>query len=77
MIKEINQKVNQINQKIGLNMEIPMPSRKTLGINETINIVTAVVCLSIGGLTSSKWLLGLGVLSGLSATFTHVEKKKL
>ncbi|MEG0286972.1 MULTISPECIES: hypothetical protein [Vagococcus] len=77
MIKEINQQVNRINKKIGLNMEIPMPSKATLEINEKVNIATSVTCLSLGVLTTSKWLIGLGILSGLSATFTHVEKKKL
>ena len=77
MIKEINQQVNRINKKIGLNMEIPMPSKTTLEINEKVNIATSVTCLSLGVLTTSKWLIGLGILSGLSATFTHVEKKKL
>lgn len=77
MIKEINQQVNRVNKKIGLNMEIPMPSKKTLEINEKVNIATSVTCLTLGTLTSSKWLIGLGILSGLSATFTHVEKKKL
>ena len=77
MIKEINQQVNRINKKIGLNMEIPMPSKKNLEINEKVNIATSVTCLTLGVLTSSKWLIGLGILSGLSASFTHVEKKKL
>ncbi|MDT2747918.1 hypothetical protein [Vagococcus fluvialis] len=77
MIKEVNQKINKINKKIGLNMEIPLPSRRTLEINEKVNIATSVTCLSIGMLTTSKWLIGIGILSGISATFTHVEKKKL
>lgn len=77
MIKSINKKVNQINKKVGLNYEVPLPSRKTLAINETINIITSVTCLSIGVVVSSKIFIGLGVLSGLSAGLTHLEKKKI
>ena len=77
MIKTINNKVNQINKKIGLNMEIPLPSKNTLEINEKVNIAASITCLSASVLTSSKILLGLGILTGVSAVFTHVEKKKL
>lgn len=77
MIKTINKKVNSINKRVGLDFEIPLPSRKTLDINETLNIITSVTCLSVGAVVGSKILVGLGVLSGLSASLTHVEKKKL
>lgn len=74
MIKTINKKVNSINKRVGLDFEIPLPSRKTLDINETLNIITSVTCLSVGVVVGS---VGLGVLSGLSASLTHMEKKKL
>ncbi|HCM88607.1 MULTISPECIES: hypothetical protein [Vagococcus] len=77
MLKEMNQKINQINKKIGVNMEISMPSKRVLEINEKSNILISVTCLSLGTLTSSKILLGLGILSGVSAIVTHVEKKKI
>lgn len=54
MIKEMNQKINKINKKIGLNMEIPLPSRRTLEINEKVNIATSVTGLSIGMLIINK-----------------------
>lgn len=77
MIKEINEQVNRVNKKIGLDIVIPMPSKTTLKTNEKVNIAVSITCLSIGILTTSKWLIGLGVLGGISATFAHMEIKKL
>lgn len=77
MLQEMNQKINRINKKIGVNMAIPMPSKKMMDINEKSNIFISVVCLSISGFTSSKVLFGLGIISGVSAVITHVEKKKI
>lgn len=75
MIKELNQKLNKLNKSIDWNMEVPIPSKRALEINEKVHIITSVTCVSIGLLTTSKWLIGIGVLSGISATFTHAEKK--
>lgn len=77
MIKTINKKINQVNKKVGLDVEIPMPSRRALKFNEVSNCVIAGTCLTVSLLTSSKILLSLGIISAISAGVTHLEKKKL
>lgn len=77
MIKTINKKINYLNQKVGLDFEIPMPSKRTLEFNEISNGVIAGTCLALGFVTSSKILLSLGVISAVSAGVTHLEKKKI
>ncbi len=56
-------------------MEVPIPSKRALEINEKAHIIISGTCVSIGVLTTSKWLIGIGILSGISATFTHAGKK--
>jgi len=75
MLTELNKKIDKINKRIDWEMEVPLPSKRALDINEKVHIITAVTFVSIGLLTTSKWLIGIGVLSGISATFTHSEKK--
>ncbi|MFC6345758.1 hypothetical protein [Vagococcus carniphilus] len=77
MIRTINRSINNINKKIGLDLTISMPSKELLAFNEKTNTVIAVACVSVGVLASSKVLFGLGVVAGIGAGVSHIEKKKL
>lgn len=77
MIRTINRSINNINKKIGLDLTISMPSKELLAFNEKTNTVIAVASVSVGVLTSSKVLFGLGVVAGIGAGVSHIEKKKL
>ncbi|MEG0255727.1 hypothetical protein [Vagococcus sp.] len=76
MIQSINRTIDKVNKRIGVNMTLPTISKELLEFNEMTNTVTAVTCLSIGLLMSSKVLTGVGVVASIGASIAHIEKKK-
>lgn len=77
MITSVNKKMNRFSKRIGIDIEIPLPSRRSVELSSKINTAVALTCIGVSIVTSSKVMLGLGVLSGISASIANSESKKL
>ncbi|QIK86980.1 hypothetical protein G7061_10315 [Erysipelothrix sp. HDW6B] len=76
MIREINQKINAINKKIGVNVTLPKDDNESLRKHAKINGTVATVLLGAGIIFNSKGLLVLSALAGIGTYFTLRESKR-
>lgn len=75
MIREINQKVDAINKKLGITMPLPKDDSESLRKHAKINGTVAAVLLGTGVLFNSKGLVVLSALAGIGSYFTYRESK--
>lgn len=76
MIREINQKIDAINKKIGVNLTLPKDDRESLKKHTKINGSVAVALLGAGLIFNSKSILVLSALAGIGTYFTHRESNR-
>lgn len=77
MIKKVHYSLNKFNQKMGISVTLPVPTKRSLKRSQYANGLIATGCLVLSGPFSSKLLLGIGVLSAASIVVTQMEIKAL
>lgn len=76
MIDELNQKINRINQKIGVDVKLPETTKAKLTTYSLINGVAGTSLLAVGLVTGTKGTLVLGGLALASSLLMAYEAKK-
>ncbi|EGW2153876.1 TPA: hypothetical protein ACOAUU_001803 [Enterococcus faecium] len=61
-------------KNLGLEIQIPRPSRSTRKICATTNTVVGLTCVGTGLMMPSKVLVGIGALGLAGATFLIMDK---
>ncbi|WP_315079227.1 hypothetical protein [uncultured Clostridium sp.] len=77
MIKKLNSILSKVNDAVGIEIDIPKPTKSGLKLSRVLSTTLGVGGLTIGGISSSKVLLALGTLGTISAIVTTYEIKKL
>lgn len=75
MIKKLNSTLKKVNHAIGIDIEIPKPTKSALKLSRGFCSVLGASCIPVGIIISSKALLVLGTLGTISAIATTHEIK--
>lgn len=76
MIEKLNSTFSKVNNAVGIEMDIPKPTKSGLKLSRVLSAAIGVGCLTLGRISSSKVLLTLGTLGTISAIMTSHEMKK-
>lgn len=74
MIKEVNQACKKLNDKLGISVTLPNPSKKEMKTAKTRNLAVGAGLLTAGIIFSSKCcavLGGIGVISSIVLQKEH------
>ncbi|ALS38621.1 hypothetical protein ABID30_001294 [Enterococcus rotai] len=77
MINEMNKKINKINKKLRVNVELPEFTSKRLNQSATVNLIIGGGLASAGVFLKRNELFFLGSLGLLSSLVMSIEAKKL
>ncbi|MTD41593.1 hypothetical protein GIX45_23800 [Erwinia sp. CPCC 100877] len=77
MINEMNKKINRLNKKLRVNVELPEFTSKRLNQSATANLIVGGVLASAGVFLKRNELFFLGSLGLLSSLVMSIEAKKL
>ena len=76
MIKKLDSKIKKLNHVVGININIPKPTKSGLKVSRGFSSIIGTSCLIVGIFCSSTSLLALGTLGTISAIATTHEIKK-
>ena len=77
MLKSLNKKIEQLNEKEEVSFKIPSPSKKDLERTQLTCTILTGIFLPLGMIKSSKVLIALGLLSLASLGVSYCEKKEI
>lgn len=77
MLKSLNRKIEQVNEKQKLAIKLPSPTRKDIELTQITSTILMGIFLPLGIMKSSKVLIGLGLLCLASSGVSFYEKKKI
>lgn len=76
MIEKSNSTLSKINHLVGIDINIPKPTKLGLKLNIGFSSVLGISCIPLGIILSSKTLLALGTLGTISAIVNTHEINK-
>ncbi|WP_128080785.1 hypothetical protein [Enterococcus crotali] len=77
MINEMNEKINKLNKKLGVNVKLPKMNSRRLNQSATINLIIGGGLTSAGVFFKRNELFILGSLGLLSSLVMSIEAKKI
>ncbi|MBP1043173.1 hypothetical protein I6N95_19320 [Vagococcus sp. BWB3-3] len=76
MIDELNNKINKLNKKMGVEVKLPETSKSKLTRYSLINLVAGASLLALGVITETKGTLVLGGMAIASSILMKSEAKR-
>ena len=73
MIKELNQSLEKLNDKLGVSVKLPNPQQKTLKTAATCNFIVGAGLVATGIVFTSKSCAVLGALGVISSVILRKE----
>lgn len=73
MIKEIDNRLRKLNKKMGVNIDLPNPTKNSLNTASAVTATLGSALLIVGIVASSKWCIAVGGISILSSGLQKIE----
>ncbi|MFV0239395.1 MAG: hypothetical protein ACK5H4_05065 [Lacrimispora sphenoides] len=76
MIKEINNSLQEFNQRLGITVKLPEPKKKQLKNASLLNFVVGTGLITSSMIFAPKWCAALGSIAIISGITMRYEAKK-
>ena len=77
MIEKLNSTLDKVNTSVGVEMDIPKPTKSGLKLSRAFCVTLGVGGIALGTIYTSKLLITLGALGAISTISTTYELKKI
>lgn len=76
MIEKLNSTLDKVNTLVGVEMDIPKPTKSGLKLSKAFSVALGIGGIALGTIYTSKLLITLGTLGAISTIATTHELKK-